>query len=249
MNKQDAFESWAPRDSIWTPWAKPVLFAHMPTGIAPAPPPDPVRLQNIPAPAERTAIVLDLPGAAAVPIALGLAEAGYRPVPLYNACPAAPGAEEMVEVRPTVAALAGAAERLAALMITPHAPPVFLLDARRSVGSLPPLPLRFDNRSVSLPTDFPSATFLASQRIARVLLIQDESGQPRSDLAHTLRRWEEAGIAITSRGVNDIGPARVIKVFRPHWYRVAYQRFLAVLGLRRNPLGGFGGVLPEPSNG
>ena len=29
MNKHEAYEAWAPAESVWTPWTKPVLFAHM----------------------------------------------------------------------------------------------------------------------------------------------------------------------------------------------------------------------------
>jgi hypothetical protein len=32
-------------------------------------------------------------------------------------------------------------------------------------------------------------------------------------------------------------------------YRRIWQRVLATMGLRRNPLGGFGGLLPVPSAG
>src|SRR5215471_6573223 len=88
MNKEEIFSIWAPGNSIWSRWAKPVLFAHLdsalsyisvgtaPTDVSWSPQPD-----------ERVAIVLDLPAAEGVLGGLALAGRGYRPVPLYNALP------------------------------------------------------------------------------------------------------------------------------------------------------------------
>jgi hypothetical protein len=44
-------------------------------------------------------------------------------------------------------------------------------------------------------------------------------------------------------------PPTPLRVPRPPLFDFAFQRLFAVIGLRRNPLGGFGGTLPEPSNG
>jgi hypothetical protein len=107
----------------------------------------------------------------------------------------------------------------------------------------------FDNRSVSLPTDFPSANFLIAQRIARVIVLAT-TAEPQEDLSHTLLRWQQAGIAIEM--VSPLAPELVpmpITVRKPPMFRMLWQRILATAGLRRSPLGGFGGVLPIPSSG
>src|SRR6202008_1339291 len=91
-DKQELFNNWAPPYSVWSPWAKPVLFAHYPMPLPeliPLPPPD---LSDIPsalgeAVQERWALVVDLPGPQSVFVGLALADMGYRPVPLFNACP------------------------------------------------------------------------------------------------------------------------------------------------------------------
>jgi hypothetical protein len=213
----------------------------------------PVAEFPFPAPTPRYALVLDLPGDAAARLAPALARAGYRPVPLYNAAPAPrafPDDAEVVAVRPTVRALEDAAGALRDIPLKSDAPPAFLLDADRRTGRGAITAGRFDNRSVSLPTDFPSAAFLLSQRIAGVLLVRDDRLTPQADLAHTLLRYQDAGLPILARSLADphAAPA-AIAVTRPRWYRRAFGRFLATLGLRRHPLGGFGGTLPEPSAG
>jgi hypothetical protein len=258
MNKHQCFAAWAPDNSLWSPWVKPVLFACMDLSG---------EIQNTltinassenwtaPAPSERTAVFLDLPGPDAISIALACAAKGYRPVPVYNALPTqgVPGTgsptNEVVAVRPILDALKAAAPHLAQLQIPADAPPLFLLDANRRVGVKPAGDGWFDNRSVSLSTDFPSANFLLSNGISRVLLVTSSWPSPQEDLAHTLRRYQQAGIEILSQPLASPDPAKPIHVAAPAWYRCAFQRFLAVVGLRRNPLGGFGGMLPDPSSG
>ncbi|HYE19640.1 MAG TPA: hypothetical protein VEA69_14405 [Tepidisphaeraceae bacterium] len=255
--RDELFEMWAPAESVWSDWAKPVLFAHATedrfeqagaedTGSAGNAVRDP---QGAPGRADgRTALVLDLPGEAGARTAPELARDGYRPVPLYNG---APGEAEVVTVTAILRALVelGPAMREAARRLAADAPPAFLLDARRRGPAGEVDAGAFDNRSISLPTDFPSAATLRGRGIGRVVLVQAEAGSPQVDLAHTLLRYQEAGIEIWARSVVAGDEARAITVARPRWYRSMFQRFLATLGLRRHPLGGFGGVLGEGSGG
>src|SRR6185312_9041865 len=86
-NKEGIFSIWAPEDSLWSRWAKPVLFAHL-DRVQPYAEPEPfVDISWSPDPAERIALVLDLPAAEGVAFGIELAARGYRPVPLYNAIP------------------------------------------------------------------------------------------------------------------------------------------------------------------
>jgi len=259
MNKHECFKAWAPDDSIWSVWAKPVLFAYITENLPAAESTTLPEAQDLGAPppvSERTAIFLDLPGADAVNIAVVWAAIGYRPVPVYNAVPGQSGlptgspANEVVDVRSILYAIKAAAPLLAQVQLPPDAPPVFLLDSNRRIGVRSAGVGAFDNRSISLPTDFPSAAFLLSHGIRRVMLVSASSSLwPQADLAHTLRRYQEGGIEIVSKLVTSFELARPIRVTSPAWYRWPFQRFLAVLGLRRNFLGGFGGTLPEPSAG
>ena len=200
--------------------------------------------------------MLDLPGATGVEAGLDLAEQGYRPVPLYNAIPMpfhTPEADELippaaaVEVKPIVAALWYGRERQEQRILPADAPPAFLLDWNRSGGGHKPSPGSFDNRSVSFTTDFPSANFLLAHGVRRAVVAQPTGDEPQTDLAHTLRRWQEGGVTIEFKRLDVQGPSLPCVVPKPSWFGWAWQRVLAAAGLRRSLRGGFGNWVPEPS--
>jgi hypothetical protein len=255
MDSSQLFEIWAPPESVWSRWAKPVLFAdprlafgdQAPPAVPAAPPASAPRPRGWGDPA--TAFVLDLPGSWSVELGLDLARTGYRPVPLFN------GADHpfaLVDVRPVYNLLVVGAQELATVSLAPEAPPAFLLDVNRQPSAPPPLaPGKFDNRWVVFPQDFPSATFLRSRGVLRVMLLQEKrlGEQPRPDLAHVLRRWQEAGIEIYRQDPAADEPPRPLNVERPSRFRGLLYRALALAGLRRNSAGGFGSVIPQPSSG
>lgn len=246
MDDRDAlYLTWAPPTSPWAAWAKPVLFAHATRagGSVAA-----VDLTGLPPNDGATAVVVDLPGPTGVAAAVLLARAGYRPVPLYNAVPGGPAAA--VDVGPILAALSSTADDLRATSLPTDATPAFLLDAGRRFARGPLGPGVFDNRSVSLPTDFPSAERLRAGGIRRVFLIQPTTAAPQADLAHTLRRWQAAGLPVLRYATDaPARPPAVIDVARPGGFRSMWHGLIAVAGLRRHPLGGFGGLLPVSSAG
>src|SRR6266481_143903 len=257
MNKEEIFSIWAPENSIWSRWAKPVLFAHLDSALSYIPVPSTATdVSWSPSPDEKVAIVLDLPGAEGILIGLVLAGRGYRPVPLYNALPlpfgqtllspAACSRVAAVDVLPIISALRTGTKLLAQLTLPFNAPPAFLLDAsRRGVRKM--IPDEFDNRSVSFTTDFPSANFLASQSIQRVLLVQKQTLEPQPDLAHTLRRWQDGGLTLERLRLDPLSPREPFEVSRPAWYGAMFQRVLSAVGFRRSRGGGFGAWVPDSS--
>jgi len=259
MTKEELYSIWAPTDGIWSQWVKPVLFASIEHGFEMDAHVDaPADISWVPSPQSGTALVLDLPGSEGIEIALPLAAQGFRPVPLYNAQPAplgcsymgspselesAVGPVALVDVRPIMLALQKGAAVLQQQRIQADAPPIFLLDARRRSGGVQPDEGDFDNRSISFPSDFPSANFLLAHAIRRVILIQHNDLQPQADLAHTIRRWQDGGLDILSKVIEVSGPPVNIVVTRPTRFRSVLHRVLETIGFRRNILGGFGGVV------
>jgi hypothetical protein len=195
------------------------------------------------------AIVVDLPGADGIRYGMALAVAGYRPVPLYNACPEALNERSLVEVQPIMLGLTAAVMMLKDILLPGDAPPAFLLDSNRRTQRRAPEPGVLDNRSISLPTDYPSGNLLLSRGIGKVVLVQESATAPQADLSHTLRRWQEAGISVFAQSLNASDQARPITVSRPNGFRVLFYNLAATMGLKKSPLGGFGGVLPLPGGG
>jgi hypothetical protein len=156
-----------------------------------------------------------------------------------------------VDVLPIIEAIVAMTPVLKTANLPSNAPPAFLLDDQRRtvLPGYVRAPGAFDNRSVSLPTDFPSSNFLLSRGIRKIVLITQNQTEPEADLSHTLLRWQRAGISIA--GVTLAGASGVaiqpqpIPIRRPPFFRIAWYALMARLGLRPNLLGGFGGVLPE----
>jgi hypothetical protein len=260
MNEKEVFAAWAPQDSIWSPWVAPVLFAQTYWDIRPSDPVVPQPLPWLQEAMKETAFVVDLPFAGSVEVGFALAARGYRPVPLYNASPGPPvvglppGSQGVsnaaVDMRPIAGAIGRMTSSLEALNLPADAPPAFLLDANRLEGTTKPVsPGMFDNRWMVFPQDFPSASFLLAHGIRKALLVQKDRLEPQDDLAHTLLRWQEGGIGILSKKLDDNAPPLAITVKRPSKYRAVWYRALAQLGLRRSSGGGFGSYIPVASAG
>lgn len=259
MKPEEIYQIWAPKASLWTPWAIPVPFAQM-VCLNPELPSDVSLLERLANGFEHAsdlALVVDLPGGKAIRFGLALALRGFRPVPVLDGSPG-PNfigtcgdlfAEEAppsslsgpaVDMRSILRGLCTGAALLRTLQISPNASPAFLLDANRMAGNRPIRPEVFDNRWKTFPQDYPSARFLLEREIRRVVLVQEHAGQPQEDLSHVLLRWQEAGIKLEVYGTIAGVQPRELSVNRPSHFRALWQRALALLGLRRSVLGGFG---------
>lgn len=249
------YEVWAPPESVWSRWAKPALFAELNaatfSSLGADAPPAGEELEPVQPPPDFqvdvwTAFIVDVPGARAVEIGMAMARAGYRPVPLFNTAyhPFA-----IVPVNEIVRRLQEGAAELSGLPIAPDSPPSFLLDSNRLDPKAPATPGRFDNRWAVFPQDFPSATFLRSRGIRRVVVLQAEllQGKPRLDLSHVLLRWKEAGLELYVQDPEGTQSPRPMEVERPSAFRSLFHRALTAGGLRRNSAGGFGSIIPQPS--
>src|SRR5271157_381954 len=251
MDPRSIYEIWATPHGLWSPWAKPVLFAHLDeAGNLPIVGIPEIQLPFDPSKVGGTAIVVDLPSLESIGLGLELARLGYRPVPVFNACPSPAVhdedvAPEVVPVTPLLSALAQGAHRLKSAGLSGDAPPAFLLDANRLGGEKPIGPGWFDNRWVVFATDFPSPSFLAHRQIRDVELIH--RGALGEDLLDVLRDWNREGILLLHTDLDQPGPPSALVVPRT-WLlglsRLA-RRLWALLSLRHNPRGGYGGIVPE----
>jgi hypothetical protein len=259
MHREEVHESWAPPEGVWSLWVKPVLFAQMPedvryaslTGSPPAPVPwsrpwSAFDVSWAPPVEERVVLVVDLAGWEAVQVGMALAQRGYRPVPLFNACI---GPHEVIGQGSIQRALREGAADLRALALPADAPPAFLLDRYRQAPVRPVRPGDFDNRWWVYPEDFPSPALLRGRGFARAVVVQRDSRRPLDDLTRVLREWQEAGLRLAVKDLADDDPSRPLVVFRPGWFWRALERLFGAFGRRRSPPGGFGYVVQQPRHG
>ncbi|WOO37273.1 hypothetical protein R2R35_01910 [Anaerocolumna sp. AGMB13020] len=233
------YKIWAPMDTLWVEWAKPVLFANAPRSnyfSLNIP-----KIEWISEAAKDTMIILDLPAGEGVETSLALAQLGYRPVPLYNGVYGPNNSDMIVKVEHLVSALYRGAEILSTLQLEATAPPVFMLDSNRMEGS-GKKPGKYDNRWCVFPQDMPSASYVKENGIRKVIVRGDEI---KNDLSHILKRYQEQNIKVyLSRDNADI---KEINVVKPSGFKSLLYRFGVITGLTRNGTGGFGGKIPEPT--
>ncbi len=246
MNKDEIYAVWRPETSPWSRWVKPVLFSflgerELKAGTIPVPP------WAVPL-TRHAAVIVDLPGTAGLSVGMALARSGFRPVPVYNACPfevsnsdelQAEPAWSVVDLLPTMRALSASAKTLATLTLEDSSPPAFLLDTNRRGTLTSPPPGWFDNRSFLSETDLPSAAFLGTQGIDRVILIQSEDSiQP--DLRPILLTLQQDGIAIERQAPWAEWKPMPTWVKRPMFLARAWYLLKQRFGYRRNQEGEFG---------
>lgn len=256
MDDRAILEAWAPSGGRWSRWVKTMLFANLDMVTA-----EDFKLSKpswverelrgtfkertapyrSPARAVSTAIVADLPGVESIAFGVVVAELGLQPVPLYNSLPASGSIVPMEDV---MRGLIVGATSLAQRPPAPHAPPAFLLDARRTGPGQYARPGQFDNRSLAFETDFPSAAVLVSAGIHRVVLVQALNPQPAWDLTVTLARWQDAGLQISLLRAEPPFATVPITVRAPGFFARLYERGRRYQ-LRGDPLRGFGGIVPH----
>ena len=247
IENEECFAIWAPDDVLWSQWAKPVLFASVPlleTEHLPAV--APIDAPGVPEAWGGSAVVIDLPGAQSVAVGLAMAGRGFRPVPLFNGTI---GPSAVVDVRELVDALGAGSQVLREMTIRPDARPAFLLDANRKGTTVGLTDGMYDNRWVVLPQDLPSATFLQTHGIREVIVMARGTLEPAMDLVHALLRWQEGGLRL---GIVDLAGKRFeanLHVAKPSLFRRAWYGAVALSGLRRSNVGGFGSTVPEQTSG
>jgi hypothetical protein len=253
MDKQRIFETWVPRQSLWSDWAKPVLFAHLPRTLVEIPSLSLFDTSWVPPVQERWAIVVDLPNIESVSMGLALAELGYRPVPLFNACPppvSAPNSSvAVINVDSILTALVQGCDRLRQFDLSANAPPAFLLDELRQTPQQAIRSGQFDNRSVVFTTDFPSATFLSNQQIQGAIVVRRQSDGMGLDLGYVLKSWQKGGVLLQTKDLSSPLSRQAIALPNTSIWSQICLKSRVLLSFHRGTEGNFGAFIAESSGG
>ncbi|MGL6198146.1 MAG: hypothetical protein ACRC3H_04345 [Lachnospiraceae bacterium] len=187
-------------------------------------------------------VIIDQPGKEAIEEGIALTEEGYWPVPLFNGVDGYK-LPMLINVEAIVRGLSSGAERLQAAVPVKDASPAFLLDSNR-MKSYTKRVGKYDNRWCVFAQDMPSADFILSQGIRQIVVRTNV--KIAEDLSHILYTYQKKNIPIYS--CNGSKPWKKLRISKPAWWRRYFQRFKVIFGLKRNAAGGFGGLIPDPSD-
>lgn len=208
MKAIDVYKTWAPKDSIWSPWVRPVSFLNIENanayyhGLVP-------QMTNADKVDVKTAVFLDLPGTESVLQGLAYAKEGFQPVALFNATPAQKNARALVDTKSITNLLYWGASYLKDFQLKPDARPVFLLDSTRLLRYRVSTSI-YDNSWDLYDQDIPSAEFFFQQNIDKILVIGEKINR---DLARIFYKFQQKGMIILwSDGLCD---AKVMILKKP----------------------------------
>lgn len=193
------------------------------------------------------AILVDLPGRAAIEMGLALGHAGWRPVLSINATSSE---YEVIDMGSIVSWLEKGARFGSSFLATPKAAPVFILDSRRDGRNMRIAPGRFDNRWTVYASDLPSGRKLKEAEIEQVVVLQ-EGTQMKDDIAAIAWAYERAGLEVRQANMRDRSLSGMPG--KPQgWLGFAVGQLERRLGLKRRSDGSYGHripIPPEPSHG
>ena len=194
MTGREIFKIWAPRESKWTDWVRPVPFVAISDSCRASRAMDFVvpSIDYLDRVETNTAIILDLPDCDSIKEGLALAKLGFRPIPLYNGTCEQAGAMALVDNHVITSALVWGASELNKLDIPVNAPPAFLVDSNRAHRFKMNVSV-FDNSWDLYNQDMPSAEYFMNNGINKII-VRGETIQ--KDLARILYDFQKKGIVI-----------------------------------------------------
>ncbi len=194
LTGKEIYQIWAPVGKKWVDWVRPVPFIEIHTQkkgyiISSNSIPEQIEIADADG---KTAIIVDLPGEDSIEMGLALAQRGYRPIPVYNGVEEQQGARATTDNQSIDTALFYGAMKLKEISIPEDAPPAFLMDKNRLQRYKMDDSI-FDNSWDIYPQDIPSAKYLSSQGIEKILVIGDSLAR---DLKKILRDFQKKGLEI-----------------------------------------------------
>ena len=214
MTGRKVFEIWAPYGKPWTNYARPVAFINInefmdsdykyffvPT------------INYLKKFEKNAAIIVDMPCEYGIEEGLGIAQLGYRPIPLYNGTNEPVGSMPTTDNRALEKPLSWGATILKDMEFEEDAPPVFLIDLNRQNRYKMDVSV-FDNSYDMYGQDFPSAGALLENGIDKVII---RTTRLQKDMRLILFEYQKKGIKIFH--ADGFDEPKEIKVRKPLFYR------------------------------
>ena len=193
MIGKEIYKIYAPKDTKWTKWIRPVPFVAIDTYNR-----KPIsnwldrKVIFTEKYEKNTAIFIDLPGKESIELGISLANIGYRPIPLFN------GTDEQIGSQPTTdtyiieRTLINGSKKLKSISLENDANPAFLLDSLRTNRYRPKESI-FDNSWDLYKQDIPTAEYFKANGIYKIIVVGNKI---QRDLRKIFFEFQNAGIEI-----------------------------------------------------
>lgn len=217
MIGKEIYKIWAPENTKWTNWVRPVPFVAIDMYSRRNEFNDFCIPQNIFLNNEmnNTAIIIDLPEYQSIEFGIALTKFGFRPIPVYNGTTEQDGALATTNNYSVEAALIWGANELKNIDINKDANPAFLLDKNRT-NRYKMNQTIFDNSWDIYGQDIPSADYLINNNIESVIVIGDSI---QRDLRKILVKYQKKGIKIFLSNGYEMPKKVKVKLALVDWFK------------------------------
>lgn len=193
MNGKEIYKIYAPKDTKWTEWIRPVPFVAI----------DKYSRKPITNWIDRkviftdkyekdTVIFVDLPGKESIELGISLAHIGYRPIPLFNGTDEQIGSQSTTDTYLIESCLINGSEKLKNILIENNANPAFLLDSSRTNRYRANESI-FDNSWDLYKQDIPTFDFFKKNEIGKIIVV---GNMVQRDLRKIFFEFQNKGIEI-----------------------------------------------------
>ncbi len=191
MIGKEIYKIYAPVGAKWTDWVRPVPFVAIDTYNR-KPISDWIdrKIIFLNQYKKDTAIFIDLPGKESIEWGIGLADIGYRPIPIFNGTDDQIGAQAIIDTYLIESCLINGSNKLKHMHIEENANPVFLLDSSRTNRYRAKESI-FDNSWDLYKQDIPTAKYFKENGIVKIIVV----GQTiQRDLRKIFFEFQDSGI-------------------------------------------------------
>ena len=193
MRGKEIYKIYAPNGAKWIEWVRPVPFVAIDTynrkPIANFLDRKAMFLKKY---QQDTAIFIDLPEKESIELGIGLANMGYRPIPVFNGTDEQQGSQATANTYLIESCLINGSEKLKNIKLENDANPAFLLDSYRTNRYRAKESI-FDNSWDLYKQDIPSAEYFKQNGITKIIVVGNTI---QRDLKKIFLKFQEKGIDI-----------------------------------------------------
>lgn len=209
--RKEIYRLWAPFESKWTNWVRPVPFIGIDEFK------EVYEFIDYTLPSIRyldevlkdTAIIIDIQGVNSIKEGIVLTKIGYRPIPIFNGTNPTLGSISTTNNSIIEPLLVWGAMQLKEIKLDVDAPPAFLLDSNR-LNRYKSNRSVFDNSWDIYPQDIPTYKYFLENGITKIVV---RGERLQNDLEKVLYKYQKNGIKIFF--TNGYEEPREIKLRRP----------------------------------